>query len=216
MVLYNDREMMGPLFHGCYDLDTLKTLRELGVVSLAFDLRARSPNLVPLSDLKDLISSRTDQTLILTFQDDKISTILSFVDLLKADSNNILLHFRDQQDVSYYHRVALPFLWMFHPEADWQNILLLPNLRGVLLPLQWKKEYQKLSLLWQMIEQRNLDVFIHASSLSEANEVEIFPGMKLSVELTTEVESRYRSVDQKLLKSMKLWRKLNESSVIQR
>lgn len=202
---------MNTLVHGCYDRATLATLRELGLTQFGFDLRATSPNLVPFAELRALIATLRPERLILTFQNDRESTVLSFLDLLKAEAPQLLPEFRDRRDVSFYHSLHTPFLWMFHPDGDWRNILMLPNCKGVLLPLAWRSHYEREPWLWSLIEERGLEVYLHADTFAEATTLSELKDVSLSLDLTNEVESSYRRVDQERLKQMQLWRKLNEA-----
>ncbi|HXH75177.1 MAG TPA: hypothetical protein VNJ08_09450 [Bacteriovoracaceae bacterium] len=204
--------MRNLLVHGCYDRATLNTLTNLGIKRIAFDLRATSPNLIPFKELLSLLQQYNAEEIVLTFQNDKQNTVLSFLDLLKDEPFKILLEFRDQKDITYYHSLNVPFLWMFHPEADWKNIMLLRKLKGVLLPLKWKEDYQEQGELWDIIEQRNLEVFLHAENFEDAQELSHLNEINLSLDLTAEIETGYRRVDQELLKKMELWSKLNENS----
>lgn len=204
--------MTNHLVHGCYDRATLITLKELGIKRVAFDLRARSPNLIPFRDLLTLLKELDSNSaeVVLIFQNDKRDTVLSFLDMLKTGPFKIVLEFRDQNDLSYYHSLNAPFLWMFHPDADWKNILILPTLKGVLLPLKWRNEYKIQTELWEIIEHRNLEVYLHSDNLEEASELSDLSGVNLSMDLTSEVEKSYRCVDQERLKKMKIWSMLNE------
>src|SRR5690606_26115762 len=111
------------LVHGWYDLATLQTLDGLGVGRFGFDLRGQSLILVPLSHLLELIRSLNDAEASLIFENDKSSTVLSFLDLLKEFPVAPMLEFRDQQPASYYWSLNKPFMWVYHPDAQWKEIL---------------------------------------------------------------------------------------------
>ena len=202
--------MKSVLVHGCYDLKTLKTLETFGV-SFVFDLRARSSNLVPFHHLKTLLPHIHSSEVFLSFEDDRPETIESSLSLLKDFPQKLTLIFRDHRPASFYHNLDHSFFWMFHPEGDWRTILTLPGLRGVLLPIKWQSFYQSQNEMWSMIEARNLDVYIHADSFEETLSLESTAGLKLSIDLTSEVEVGFRTVDQEKLKRMKIWRSNNES-----
>jgi hypothetical protein len=204
------------LVHGCYDSKTLETLKNLGTKELAFDLRGRSPNLITFRDLTALLSQLSTERVFLTFGDDRKETIISFLNLLKNESFSFTLIFRDHQDVNFYAELGMPFYWMFHPEGDWKNILTLPNAKGVLLPVRLQSHFQRIHELWDLIDQRNLDVFLHADTFEETSFLNLGQEIKLSLDLTNEVERSYRNVDQDRLKTMKIWRKLHENSAGQR
>jgi hypothetical protein len=205
--------MKSPLVHGCYDLATLKTLISLGITRFAFDLRARSPNLVTFCDLKLLVNEVPSAEITVVFQDDRSSTVLSFLDLLKSTGRTIIPEFRDQQDPSYYHVLEVPFIWMFHPEGKWREILSLPNLAGVVLPMKWRSEYQRLTGLWEIIEKRNFPVLVHTEDLTIARSLRAQEDLELSIDLTSEVEQHYRLVDQERLRQLGPWR-VNEATLI--
>jgi hypothetical protein len=202
---------MKTLIHGCYNKTTLTTLRSLGFDYFGYDLRALSPNLIPFNELKNLLQEFRPDEVVLTFENERESTVLSFLDLLKDLGARILPEFRDNREVSWYHILDRPFLWMFHPDGDWRNILQLSQLRGVLLPLTWRKFYENENFLWRLIEERNLQVYLHADTFAQAGLLDQFTDLNLSLDLTREVETSYRNVDQDLLARMQLWRKLNEN-----
>ncbi len=199
------------LIHGCYDSKTLDTLKNLGTKEIAFDLRGRSANLVPFKDLQKLLKLTTLERVFLTFENDRKETILSFLNLLKNEATQFNLIFRDHLAAEFYQEIALPFFWMFNPEGDWKGILSLPNVKGVILPLKWQNAYQSLPQFWELIDRKHLEVYLHAENCEEALSLNLQHDIKLSIDLTSEVESSYRSVDQEKLKKMKIWRRLNEN-----
>lgn len=200
------------LIHGCYDLHTLNTLKILGTKKLAFDLRGISPNLIVFKDLKLLLKSLSSEKIYLTFENDNQETILSFLNLLKDEHFEFNLIFRDSRPVEFYQKISTPFLWMFDPNADWKSILHLPFLKGVLLPLKLQQQFQRLPLLWESIDRRNIEVYLHANTFKEALELNLNEDVNISLDLSAEVEISYRKVDQDKLKKMHIWRRFNENS----
>lgn len=195
------------LIHGLYDAKTLETLKSSVACHFAFDLRARSPNLVPFHQLLQLLKNLPTETVYLTFEDDRPETIHSILNMLKNEPFRFHLIFRDHQSVRFYEQLGLPYLWMFNPQGDWRSILNTTHVSGVLLPMKWQQSYENNSELWNLIEYRNLEVFIHADSFAEAASIEIGANVKLSLDLTSEIETGFRKVDQDKLKVMKLWSK---------
>ena len=199
------------LVNGIYDDITLKTLNHLGVDVYGFDLRARSSNLIPYSRLNACLEQIKDSRVILNFENDLSATVLSFLNLLQPHKREFDLLFRDHQPANYYEDLNKPFHWMFHPEGDWYSILQLRNLKGLFLPLKWQMHYQNIPKLWEMIENRKLEIFIHADSFSEIGKMSTLDQVTLSVDLGFEVENSYRSIDQERLKKMRIWKGKNES-----
>lgn len=204
------------LIHGCYDSQTLDTLKDLGIKEFSFDMRGRSPNLIPFKVLTDILKKLSTEQVFLTFENDRKETVLSFMNLLKNEPFSFFLIFRDVQISSYYEELKLPFYWMFRPDADWQSILDLENCRGVILPVKYQLQYQRLPEIWNLIDEKFLDVYLHAESFEETLFMNLGQEIKLSLDLTSEVEKSYRSIDLDKLKKMKIWRRLNESSAGQR
>lgn len=167
--------------------------------------------MIPFNTLKELLKDIGIQKFHLIFENDRESTVLSFLDLLKDFKSQVFLEFRDQQTVEYYHKMNHAFYWCFHPTGDWENILTLPNLKGLILPTQWKNNYRTLSRLWDIIEQRQLDIFIHTETLAELETYASDRTLKLSADLSREVEFSYRRVDQERLLNLKIWRKPHEN-----
>lgn len=203
------------LIHGCYDSKTLDTLKNLGAKEIAFDLRGRSANLVPFKELQKLLKSTSLERVFLTFENDRSETIHSFLNLLKNEPIQFNLIFRDHLASEFYAKLATPFFWMFHPEGDWKGILGLPNLKGVILPVKWQNAYQTLPEFWELIDKKHLEVYLHAENFEEALSLNLEKEIKLSLDLTSEVETSYRQVDQEKLKKMKIWRRLNENTTRQ-
>ncbi len=202
------------LINGCYDEKTLRSFLDLGVSRFAFDLRAKSPNLVPFNQLKKFSELLAGKEIVLIFENDRSATILSFLDMLKSSPVSCVLEFRDFREADYYKSLKHPFLWMFEPGSDWANILQVPFLKGVLLPVSFKDKFQELPKLWSIIEERKLDVYLHADSFAEAEVYINDKDLLISVDVTKEVEESYRNIDQKKLKAMRFWRKLNEITSI--
>lgn len=202
------------LIHGCYDPETLKTLKDLKVKEFAFDLRARSLNFIPLKTLGSLLDLLTDEKVYLVFENDTHTTITSTLDILKHEGKSFTGIFRDLQSGEFYHKLGIPFLWMFHPAGDWKSILLAEKIQGILLPLKWQDDYHKYPDLWKLIEDKHLEVYLHAENFEEALIPNVDLALNLSVDLSQEVEFQYRVIDQNKLKEMKIWRKLNENPAL--
>ena len=130
------------LINGCYDEKTLRSFIDLGVSRLAFDLRAKSPNLVPFNQLKIFSEILAGKEIVLIFENDRTSTILSFLDMLKSSPVSCVLEFRDYREADYYKSLQQPFFWMFEPGSDWLNILQVPHIKGVLLPISMKDKFK--------------------------------------------------------------------------
>jgi hypothetical protein len=199
------------LVHGCYDVVTLETLLSLGVERFAFDLRPESLNLIPFSTLEVCLSRLKGREIVLIFQNESAATVKSFLDLVKNHPGPVTLEFRDTESASYYQTIQKPFFWMFNPAADWRSILDLPHFRGILLPLKLRDSYQSLTDLWQQLDQRESEVFLHSEVMGEAWELAT-QEVLISIDLTAEVERSYRCIDHERLKRMKLWRLLNETA----
>lgn len=203
--------MNSMLLHGCFDSETLLTLNKLGVKDFAFDLRARSPNLITFKELNNILSQFTHEQIFLTFGEDKKETIHSFLNLLKDRHNIFTLIMRDKKQAAFYSELNHPFYWMFEPDAAWKEILSLTNARGVLLPLKYQGIYHKIPELWSLIENRNLDAYLHAETFEETVFINLSEGIKLSLDLSHEVEKSFRRIDQDKLKCMKIWGRINEN-----
>ena len=55
-------------------------------------------------------------------------------------------------------------------------------------------------------------MYLHAENFEESLDLDLDEDLKFSLDLSPEIESGFRQVDQSKLKGMKIWRKLNESS----
>lgn len=197
---------MDLLIHGVFDASTLKTLQSLNVARIGFDLRGKSVNLVPFHVLKNLIPSFKMSKAYLTFENDKATTVNSFVNLLGNDKDKFELEFRDIQPFSYYSSFDHPFSWFFHPEGDWSSILTIPHLKSLILPVKFKDIYQNLPKLWQLIEHRKLDVILHVDSFADLELYVHEKNLTLSVDLGKEMEIGFRQIDQFRLINLSIWR----------
>ncbi len=192
--------MKGPMVHGCYDADTLRNLKEIGIRQFGFDLRGRSPNLIPYHQLKEFLKDMTGEKIHLIFGNDKPSTVLSFLNLLSDFKSQISLEFRDVQLSSSYESLNVPYYWYFNPQGNWKEIFQGPNLKGVILPLEHQDIYQSDKYFWETIERRNLDVYIHAVNFKEALKLQKDPNLQVSLDLNREIEIGFRRVDQNRLR----------------
>jgi hypothetical protein len=203
--------MKSIVIHGVYESLTLHTLKSIGVKEFSFDLRTRSLNFLPLRDLLQIISEFSqDDRVFLTFENDHPETITSTLNILRNKSHSFNIIFRDDRPASYYRELHRPFYWMFHPGYDWKNILKLENVQGILLPLCHKAVYQSNVELWDLIDKKSLEVYLHADNFEQGLFISLSKNVKLSIDLTSEVEGHYRSVDQVKLRKMKIWSKLYE------
>jgi hypothetical protein len=188
------------MVHGCYDSDTLRTLQEIGVRQFGFDLRGRSPNLIPFHQLQILLKSLSQDKVHLIFENDLPSTIFSFLNLLKDSPVPLVLEFRDRNTAAFYDSFNTPFSWLVNPEGEWENILMTKNLEGLLLPLTHQKFYQRNEKFWDIIERRHLSVHLHANTLQDTTALSKERDVLISLDLSREFETGFRRVDQNKLK----------------
>lgn len=207
--------MTSLLINGVYDLATFEILVKQNVKEFSFDLRGRSSNLITFSELQKILLKISDEKIFLTFENDKKETVLSFLNLLGKTSEKVSLVFRDANPSSYYEELKAPFYWMFNPEGDWRSILSLENCRGVLLPVRLQNHYRNLPELWNLFDEKNLDVYLHAETFEQTAFMKLGDEIKLSLDLSPEVEISYRMIDHQKLKSMRFWRNFNETTARQ-
>jgi hypothetical protein len=194
--------MKSPLIHGCFDETTLETLQSLQVETLAFDLRAKSKNLIPFSKLLNLLDRLSPREVVLMFENDRPSTIFSFLDLLKSSPHQFILEFRDLQSADFYFSLGRRFIWKFHPEGQWQEIMQIRKLEALLLPRKYETFYQSNPKFWKLAEERELSIFLHEGHLSANLAAQMEQDLKLSLDLGAEVERSYRQVDQEKLRQL--------------
>lgn len=197
---------MDLLIHGVFDAATLKTLQSLNVSRIGFDLRGKSVNLIPFHVLKSLIPVLKVEQASLMFENDNATTVNSFLSLLGEEKNKFQLEFRDTQSASYYANFNHAFNWVFNPEGDWENILTLPHLKSLILPVRYKDIYQNMPKLWQMIDYRKLPVVLHVDSFSDLELYVQEKNLTLSVDLGKEMEIGFRQIDQFRLINLSIWR----------
>ncbi len=186
------------ILNGCYDLETLRELKMLGLRKIGFDLRARSLSLVPMHQVKLMLLTVPEIEPHLIFENDSETTILSTLDMLRHFHPS--LQFRDQQPAYFYDQFETPFTWVFHPAAEWEEILMCRNLSAVVLPLALRDFYIDNHRFWDFVSHRNLDVILHAETFAESALIEE-KQVYLSIDLSREIETSYRIVDQGRLKS---------------
>jgi hypothetical protein len=203
---------MDLIIHGTYDLSTLQTLQSLGVTQFGFDLRPLSPNLIPFHTLQQLIAQLDNCRGQLIFENDKDTTISSFLSLLEEDKNKFTLSFRDQMTAHFYDSFNHPFNWMFHPQGQWSEILKASNLQALILPLRYRALYENLPDLWEQIHQRLLPVVIHVDSFSDLGLYVREKNLTLSVDLQREMESGFRKMDLIRLQNLSIWRPQNATA----
>jgi hypothetical protein len=204
--------MNGLLINGVYDSGTLGTLKDKGVKDFSFDLRGKSSNLITYRDLQDALKVLSGSEVFLVFENDKKETIVSFLNILRDQPVKFKLIFRDSLAPSFYRDLAVPFFWMYSPNGDWSGILRSKNCQGILLPLKYEPLYQSQPEFWALIDELNLDVYIHAETFEQTTFIKNISEIKLSIDLSSEVESAYRRVDQERLSGQRIWRRLNENS----
>ncbi len=204
---------MDLLIHGVFDAQTLKTLQTLHVPRIGFDLRGKSLNLIPFHVLKSLIPQFKSHQCYLTFENDRASTVKSFLDLLGEEKNKFELEFRDQQPASFYAELNHPFSWFFHPEGDWDSIIQLKNLKTIVLPVKFQDRYQNLPKLWHTIQERELQVILHVDSFADLELYVREKNLTLSVDLSKEMEIGFRQIDQARLMNLRIWRMTYETAV---
>ncbi|MGE3608159.1 MAG: hypothetical protein AB7I27_01130 [Bacteriovoracaceae bacterium] len=194
------------LINGCYNQQTFHLLKELGVSCLGLDLRPRSPNLVTFSEMNQIISQERSAKLFLIFENEKLEIIKSSLDLLKHAQVDFILQMRDQKSSDYYHQLPGMIYWMFHPVADWKNILLLNNVKGVILPYKMRDDIQVMPELWNIIEARSLEVVLHVDSIIDLYQLMEQEEISISFDLGEEFQLGYRQMNLDKIKKLQIWR----------
>jgi hypothetical protein len=194
------------LVNGVYDEVTLQTLLSNGITGIGFDLRSRSSDLITFKQLKHLLANYSISKKILIFENEKAEVIHSSLDLLKQFSKSFILEFRDYLPASWYAQFNFPFYWMFNPHADWKAIVQNEMMIGILLPLEWQGHYQALPELWEVIEQRHLEIYLHANNFAEAEKLKNNVKVNISVDLTGQFLKGPRFIDQERLQQHVFWR----------
>lgn len=192
------------IVHGCYDQDTFTTLRHLGIKKLGFDLRVTSTQFIKTRDLSYFMDQLHEEKAYFIFEDETPAVIDSYLDILKKHEDKIILEFRDNKNYRYYHSLQRDFVWMFRLDSDWRGILSCKNLKGVILPLEHKEFYRQSLELWNMIEEFQIEVYLHSKISSELRSHQEH-GILMSYDLGAEVENSYRSINQQNLKNLKIW-----------
>lgn len=184
------------LINGCFDRNTFQMLKSLGVKRFGFDFRPRSTSLITFDEIHFILSQSTDETFFLIFEDEKEEIIKSTLDLLKIHQKTFTLQLRDQRSLNFYGQLESPITWMFSPDCDWKDILLLDNVKGVILPYEHRSFFQNMPLLWEIIENRNLEVFLHATTAVDISFLTAQEDIWLSFDLGIQFMKSYRNVNQ--------------------
>jgi hypothetical protein len=203
---------MDILVQGIYDPQTFKNLQLLPVGRMAFDLRGKSLNLIPFHVLKSLIPMFKQHKNYLIFENDKLTTVVSFLSLLGNDKFKFELQFRDQQSPAFYSSLQHPFGWFFAPTAQWQEIMQNPWLRTIYIPVSLKDELRHLPKFWDLTQEHSIEVILQVNSFSELDLYNREKNLTLSVDLGKELEISFRQIDQNLLFNLSIWRNGHESA----
>jgi hypothetical protein len=196
--------MKNLLFQGIYDKKTFSNLRNLGIHEFAFDLRPQSPNFMTISGAKGILDVAHSDHFFLIFSKESHETIQSYKNLLKNYPFKFTTVIREHSRLSDLSRLN-DFYWMFNPVSEWREIFQLNHLKGVFLPIDFQDFYAHESDVWKIIEARNLDVYLHANNFEQSLGLKVDHDLKLSIDLTKEVEMSYRNVDLDKLNRMKIW-----------
>jgi hypothetical protein len=192
--------MKNLLINGCFELDTLKYLTSLGYDHFAFDLRGTSPSLVTFDDLKKCLQFLSSSRVDLIFADEPLAMIESYLDLLKTFPHEFRVQFRSFKLNSSMKKITTPFVWKFENDSNWSEILMSPMITGIILPIGFRDCYSKLDGFWDIIDRRNLEVFIHADNLDDFSSIILNDDLLLSFDLYPSMEKSYRMVDTHKLK----------------
>lgn len=201
--MYNSK-MKNLFIHGCFDLTTLRLLKNYGVENFAFDLRGRSSQLITIDSLHACLRELGESEVELIFENDSHQTVESYLDLLKMYPINFYPQFRCYQSVEYYAKIDRPWTWVFHPEGNWKEILNLPYLKKLILPLKWRRLYQTLPELWTLVDYRNIEVILQVSTFEEIFSMAHTENLLVGLDLDNSVQKSYRVIDFDKLKRLQI------------
>lgn len=190
--------------HGCFDLSTLKFLQVLGVKNFSFDLRPRSTNLMSIDELQSCLKLVETPEIELIFENDSLKMVESYLDLLKKYPLQIYPQFRCHQETQFYQQLKTPWVWMFSPHGEWKEILHLPLLKKIILPIKWKTLYQSLPELWEIVDYKNIEVCLQMNSFDEVFSFPLSEDLLVGVDLDGSVQKGYRRMDLEKLKKLQI------------
>ncbi len=185
--------MSSLILNGIYDLNLIKALQAPGVL-WGMDFRAQSLQFLPFHQFQNFVKSISPlDEVVITFADEKIETIHSFINLFENENIKAKwsLCFRDSKEVSYYQQINSSFSWFFSEQSDWKEMMGLPKLNRIIIPISVATHLP--SEFWDLADGRGLEVVLHFNSFQELFSFKnINRDVCISVDLTSEVEHSYR------------------------
>lgn len=190
------------ILNGVYDLDLINNHKS-PAIRWAVDFRGRSPQFITFAQFKQVAHSlHADDKMMLTFENESAATIFSFLDIIKKENlrPQWCLQFRDKLEPSYYQQFDFNFSWVFNAEANWREIIELPKLESLILPVDQASHLD--DVFWDRIEARGLEVYLHFNSFEEFFRFKnLNKDLSISLDLTSEIELSYRKPNHTLVSS---------------
>lgn len=194
---------MGQLIlNGIYDKSVLKSL-DSAQAYWGFDFRAMSPQFIPFHQFKKIASelSSHDKMLII-FQDESLEVVKSFIDMIQKENFQAhwSLQLRDKKEASFYQQLETNFSWVFHPEANWREIMSLEKLESIILPVEFANLLE--DDFWTRVDARGLNIILHFDNFESFFRFKnINKNLHLSIDFTSEIELSYRKPNHVLIQS---------------
>ncbi|MCY4523731.1 MAG: hypothetical protein OXB84_03220 [Halobacteriovoraceae bacterium] len=124
---------------GVYDEKTILGLKDIPVRNINFDFRPKSFNFLQHYRFMQILEKiyNTTQRYFLHFNNESNNMIFKFLNDLDKRyqmSDNFILEFSDHQRLDFYQQFDHPFFWHYRPEKIFDELLEIPQFKGLVLP----------------------------------------------------------------------------------
>jgi len=173
---------------GVYNLETVRLLQEQGIYNISFDLRPRSFNFIPLSNLLEIIKHISElSTISLHFSNEKDYVIDEILQEINGLGKNCFLEFSDHNSLDYYECFNVPFYLYYYPQILQLNWRYVKDLKGIIIPRNYLVNSSQVVFHLSQLKNENKFNTIYLSNsveskfnLSNFNSLELFPQHEVS------------------------------------
>jgi hypothetical protein len=188
---------------GVTKLTTIESNRDLELKVYSFDLRPRSFNFTPMSNIKNIISSANLGDFTLLFENEKDFVLNEFIKEFKLNENHVHLEFSGTTQIEELDALETPYSWHYHPEIKISQISKTRFMKRIVFGHQLLEHFNDngelfgfLSLFKDLVDGVEFELQLDWDSPVLESMFEYFKFDFISFEIDSKIETSYQNVNE--------------------
>lgn len=188
---------------GITKLSLIENNKDLDLTIYSFDLRPKSFNFTPMSNIKKILSSTGIDQFTLLFENEKDFVLNELIKEFELDENNVHLEFSGSTQIDELDSLGMPYSWHYNPEIKISQISKSQFMKRIVFGHQLLEHFNEngelfgfLSLFTDLVDGLEFELLLEWDSPVLESMFEYFNFDYISFEIDSKVEVSYQNVDE--------------------